>query len=66
MDPSIRLITPEIMRELGADAPPSKRPCRSAGSRRPEDIGLAALYLASDDANFLTGVVLEVDGGRCI
>jgi 3-oxoacyl-[acyl-carrier protein] reductase len=33
---------------------------------KPEDIGLAALYLASDDANFLTGVVLEVDGGRCI
>jgi 3-oxoacyl-[acyl-carrier protein] reductase len=28
--------------------------------------GLAALYLASDEANFLTGVVLEVDGGRCI
>ncbi|MGD0722841.1 MAG: short chain dehydrogenase, partial [Roseiarcus sp.] len=25
-----------------------------------------ALYLASDEANFLTGVVLEVDGGRCI
>ena len=33
---------------------------------KPEDIGLAALYLASDEANFLTGVVLEVDGGRCI
>ena len=32
----------------------------------PEDVGLAALYLASDEADFLTGVVLEVDGGRCI
>ena len=32
----------------------------------PQDIGAAALFLASDDANFLTGVVLEVDGGRCI
>ena len=30
------------------------------------DIGAAALYLASDEAAFLTGVVLEVDGGRCI
>jgi 3-oxoacyl-[acyl-carrier protein] reductase len=32
----------------------------------PQDIGQAALFLASDDASFLTGVVLEVDGGRCI
>ena len=32
----------------------------------PEDIANAALYLSSDDANFITGVALEVDGGRCI
>ncbi len=32
----------------------------------PEDIASAALYLASDDAAFITGVLLEVDGGRCI
>ena len=32
----------------------------------PRDIANAALYLASDDANFITGVCLEVDGGRCI
>ena len=32
----------------------------------PQDIGAAALFLASDEAAFLTGVVLEVDGGRCI
>jgi len=32
----------------------------------PEDIANAALYLASDEASFLTGVVLEVDGGRTI
>ena len=32
----------------------------------PEDIAKAALHLASDDAEFLTGVCLEVDGGRCI
>ena len=30
------------------------------------DIANAALYLASDEAAFLTGVALEVDGGRCI
>jgi len=33
---------------------------------QPHDIGAAVLYLASDEASFLTGVVLEVDGGRCI
>jgi 3-oxoacyl-[acyl-carrier protein] reductase len=32
----------------------------------PEDIAGACLYLASDEANFITGVVLEVDGGRTI
>jgi 3-oxoacyl-[acyl-carrier protein] reductase len=26
----------------------------------------AALYLASDEADFITGVMLEVDGGRCV
>lgn len=32
----------------------------------PQDIANAALYLASDEASMITGVVLEVDGGRCI
>jgi 3-oxoacyl-[acyl-carrier protein] reductase len=32
----------------------------------PADIASAALYLASDEASLLTGVLLEVDGGRCI
>ncbi|ODP33264.1 SDR family oxidoreductase [Pandoraea sp. ISTKB] len=32
----------------------------------PQDIANACLYLASDDAAFITGVCLEVDGGRCI
>ncbi|MEM7446210.1 MAG: glucose 1-dehydrogenase [Pseudomonadota bacterium] len=31
-----------------------------------EDIANAALYLASDEGAFLTGVALEIDGGRCI
>jgi len=33
---------------------------------QPRDIARAALYLASDEAEFITGVVLEVDGGRCV
>jgi 3-oxoacyl-[acyl-carrier protein] reductase len=32
----------------------------------PDDIAGACLYLASDEANFVTGVVLEVDGGRTV
>jgi NAD(P)-dependent dehydrogenase (short-subunit alcohol dehydrogenase family) len=37
------------------------QPWRSAG--RPEDIAGAALFLASDDAEFVTGEALVVDGG---
>jgi len=32
----------------------------------PTDVANAVLYLASDEAALLTGVCLEVDGGRCI
>jgi len=32
----------------------------------PRDVANAALYLASDEADFITGVALEIDGGRCI
>ncbi len=33
---------------------------------QPRDIANAALYLASDEAEFITGACLEVDGGRCV
>jgi 3-oxoacyl-[acyl-carrier protein] reductase len=32
----------------------------------PEDLGNAACYLCSDEASMVTGVCMEVDGGRCI
>ena len=32
----------------------------------PEDMGNAAVFLCSEKANMITGVALEVDGGRCI
>lgn len=32
----------------------------------PEDMGNAAAYLCSDEASMITGVAMEVDGGRCI
>jgi len=33
---------------------------------QPRDIANAALFLCSSEAEFLTGVCMEVDGGRCI
>ena len=32
----------------------------------PEDMGNAACYLCSEEASMITGVCMEVDGGRCI
>lgn len=32
----------------------------------PADIAKAALFFASSDADFITGVCMEVDGGRCV
>jgi 3-oxoacyl-[acyl-carrier protein] reductase len=32
----------------------------------PEDMGNAAAFLCSEEAGMITGVALEVDGGRCI
>jgi 3-oxoacyl-[acyl-carrier protein] reductase len=32
----------------------------------PIDVAQAALFLASDEAAFITGACLEVDGGRCV
>ncbi|MEL6885436.1 MAG: glucose 1-dehydrogenase [Pseudomonadota bacterium] len=32
----------------------------------PQDMGAAATFLCSDAASMITGVALEVDGGRCI
>ncbi|HVX98997.1 MAG TPA: SDR family oxidoreductase [Pseudorhodoplanes sp.] len=33
---------------------------------RPQDIANMALFLASDEAEFVTGNIVEVDGGRCV
>lgn len=33
---------------------------------RPSDIANAALFLAEDASEFITGVAIEVDGGRCV
>jgi NAD(P)-dependent dehydrogenase (short-subunit alcohol dehydrogenase family) len=36
------------------------------GPGRPEDCAGAAVFLCSDEARFITGAVLPVDGGWCV
>lgn len=35
-------------------------------SSTPQDVANACAYLGSDEAEFITGISLEVDGGRCV
>jgi 3-oxoacyl-[acyl-carrier protein] reductase len=62
--------TPLLAMFMGEDTPEKRAAFRATVPlgrlSTPNDVGAAALYLASDEASFLTGVVLEVDGGRCI
>ncbi len=51
--------TPELRRKFIATIPLGRM-------STPTDVANAALYLSSDEAAFITGVALEVDGGRCI
>ena len=51
--------TPEIREKFKSSIPIGR-------VNTPQDMANAALYLASDEASFITGVALEVDGGRCI
>ncbi|MFN3498712.1 MAG: SDR family oxidoreductase [Pannonibacter indicus] len=55
---------------MGEDTPEKRAQFRASiplgRLSTPQDIANAALWLASDDAEFITGVALEVDGGRCI
>ncbi|HWK66155.1 MAG TPA: SDR family oxidoreductase [Rhizobiaceae bacterium] len=55
---------------MGEDTPEKRAQFRASiplgRLSTPLDIANAALWLASDEANFITGVALEVDGGRCI
>ena len=55
---------------MGEDTPEKRAQFRSSiplgRLSTPLDIANAALWLASSEAEFITGVALEVDGGRCI
>lgn len=62
--------TPLLATFMGEDTPEMR--AKFIGSiplgrfSQPRDIANAALYLASDEAEFVTGACLEVDGGRCV
>ncbi|MFI4986488.1 MAG: glucose 1-dehydrogenase [Alphaproteobacteria bacterium] len=62
--------TPMLADFMGGDTPENRaRFIASVPLGRlstPADIANAALYLASDEGAFITGVALEIDGGRCI
>ena len=62
--------TPMLATFLGEDTPERREAFRATiplgRLSRPSDVASAALFLASDEAAFLTGVCLEVDGGRCV
>jgi 3-oxoacyl-[acyl-carrier protein] reductase len=62
--------TPLLSTFMGADTPENRAKFKASiplgRLSTPRDIANAALYLASDDAEFITGVALEVDGGRCV
>ncbi len=63
----VNAISPGVVHEPSATVLPGDVMMRGtpAGTHLPPDsIGQAAVYLASDEARFVHGVVLDVDGGR--
>ena len=62
--------TPLLKSFLGEDTPEMRAKFISTipigRFSTPEDMGNAACYLCSDEASMVTGVAMEVDGGRCI
>jgi 3-oxoacyl-[acyl-carrier protein] reductase len=62
--------TPLLATFMGEDTPEARaRILTTIPLRRlstPADIANAAVFLCSDEASLITGVALEVDGGRCL
>ena len=62
--------TPLLASFMGEDTPEMRAKFLSTipigRCSTPEDMGNAVAWLASDEASMVTGVVLNVDGGRCI
>ncbi|HWK93726.1 MAG TPA: SDR family oxidoreductase [Luteimicrobium sp.] len=64
----VNAISPGVVRDDEPDGTDALETIMSGtpagGSGRPDAIAAAAVYLASDDAAFVHGTVLDVDGGR--
>ena len=62
--------TPMLATFMGEDTPEMRAKFLSTipigRFSTPEDLGNAAAFLCSDEAAMITGVAMEVDGGRCI
>ncbi len=62
--------TPMLATFMGADTPEIRAKFLATiplgRFSTPEDIAGAVCFLASDEASMITGVAMEVDGGRCI
>ena len=62
--------TPLLKSFMGEDTPEMREKFLSTiplgRFSQPDDMGHAAVYLCSDEASMVTGVCMEVDGGRCI
>ena len=62
--------TPMLATFLGEDTPENRDKFLNTiplgRFSTPNDLGQAAAFLCSDDASLITGVALEVDGGRCV
>ena len=62
--------TPLLKSFMGGDTPEKREKFLSTipigRFSTPDDMGNAACFLCSEEASMITGVVLQVDGGRCI
>ncbi|MBY5935510.1 SDR family oxidoreductase [Tateyamaria omphalii] len=62
--------TPLLKSFMGEDTPETRQKFLSTiplgRFSTPQDMGAAATFLCSDAASMITGVAMEVDGGRCI
>jgi len=62
--------TPLLARFMGADTPENRAKFIATiplgRLSKPADVAKAAVFLASDDAEFITGVEFPVDGGRTV